>query len=524
MNDTAVPGSMSWWERRWFLAAAILLSTVPLLYPPIAPLVDLPGHIGRFHVELNLANSPWLQRYYEFHWSLTGNLGVDLLIIPFAKLFGVELGTRIIILAIPPLTVAGFLLVAREVHGRVPPTALFAIPFAYGQPLLYGFVNYALSMALAFLGLALWLRLARTGRFRLRALLFVPISFVVFVCHTFGWGTLGLMCLSAEVVRLHDGGRNWLRSVVQGGINLLCMAGPFLLLLFWRHGAAGGTTDNWFNWQAKLLWLETALRDRWSYYDWLGVMATTAVLIGSILNDRLSFSRNLAVSALAMVVLFTLLPTIVFGSAFADMRVVPYMIATALLAIRFCGAVDVRLARWIALAGLLFTVVRLATNTVSFALASDALQRELAMVDRLPMGARVLFLAGQPCGDLWELPRKSQLGSMLIVRRDALVNNQWKVPGAPLLSVRNHDRLGWFAYDPSEHVRPNDCGTWEHWAINRSLAQFPRDRFDYVWITDAPPFDPRLVAGWQLLGRNGTSLLFKIRPDVAPIVQGSTRT
>ena len=524
MNDAPAPFPSPWWERRWFIAAAILLSTIPLLYPPIAPLVDLPGHIGRFHVELNLANSPWLQRYYEFHWSLTGNLGVDLLIIPLAKLFGVELGTKLIILTIPPLTVAGFLLVAREVHGRVPPTALFAIPFAYGQPLLYGFVNYALSMALAFLGLALWLRLARTGQFRLRAVVFVPISFVVFICHTFGWGTLGLLCLSAEVVRLHDDGRSWPRSLVPAGINLLCLTGPFLLLFFWRHGAAGGTTGDWLNWQAKLLWLETALRDRWSYYDWLGVIATTAVLIGSILSDRLTFSRNLAVSALAMVMLFTLLPTIVFGSAFADMRVVPFMIATALLAIHFRDAVDVRLARSIAVAGLLFTVVRLATNTVSFAMASDAMQRDLAITDRLPMGARLLYLTGQPCGDKWELAHKSQLGSMLIVRRDALVNNQWEVPGAPLLLIKDRERLGWFAYDPSQHVRPNACGTSAHWAINRSLAVFPRDQFDYVWITDAPPFDPRLVAGWQLLRRNGTSLLFRIRPETTAIVQGSTRT
>ena len=42
------------------------------------------------------------------------------------------------------MTVAGFLWVAREVHGRVPPTAFFALPFIYGYPFLFGFVNFTL--------------------------------------------------------------------------------------------------------------------------------------------------------------------------------------------------------------------------------------------------------------------------------------------------------------------------------------------------------------------------------------------
>ena len=93
-----------------------------------------------------------------------GNLGVDLLMMALAPLIGLEPAVKLIVLAIPPLTVAGFLWVAREVHGRVPPTAYFAIPFAYGHPFMFGFVNFALSMAFAFLAFGLWLRLGRLGR------------------------------------------------------------------------------------------------------------------------------------------------------------------------------------------------------------------------------------------------------------------------------------------------------------------------------------------------------------------------
>ena len=78
--------------------------------------------------------------------------------IPLSRLFGLELAVKLIVLAIPPMTVAGFLWVAREVHHRLPPTALFALPFVYGYPFMFGFVNFSLAMALAFLAFGLWLQ------------------------------------------------------------------------------------------------------------------------------------------------------------------------------------------------------------------------------------------------------------------------------------------------------------------------------------------------------------------------------
>src|SRR5678809_610340 len=91
-----------------------------------------------------------------------------------------RLCVELVVLAIPPLTAAGFMWVAREVHGRIPPTAFLALPFIYGFPFLFGFVNFALSVAFAFLAFGLWLRLGRLERTRLRSWLFVPISLVVF--------------------------------------------------------------------------------------------------------------------------------------------------------------------------------------------------------------------------------------------------------------------------------------------------------------------------------------------------------
>ena len=155
-----------WWSTRAFAYAMIFIAAIPLLLPTIPPLVDLPGHMGRYAIQMAPPSSE-LHRWFEFKWAVIGNLGVDLLVMPLAKIFGLELAVKLIVLTIPPLTVAGLLLVAREAYGDLPPNAAFALPLAYGYPFDFGFVNFALSMGLAILGFALWLRLGRTGHLRL---------------------------------------------------------------------------------------------------------------------------------------------------------------------------------------------------------------------------------------------------------------------------------------------------------------------------------------------------------------------
>src|SRR4051794_17005637 len=273
------------WERRDVVLALILLSALPLLWPNIPPMTDLPGHMGRYRVQLELATSPDLQQYFGFDWQVIGNLGVDLLVEALAPLIGLEPAVKLIVLAIPPLTVGGLFWVAYEVHGRIPPTAIFAAPFAYSFPFLFGFVNFALAMALVMVGFALWLRLGRLHHIRLRAALFVPISLLLWITHAFGWGTLGVLCFSAELVRQHDHGRNMIAAGFRAGLHCLALAPPVILMLAWRSNAAGVTAD-FFNWTRKLDWLMMALRDRWQWFDVGALGVAVLVMLWSIADWR----------------------------------------------------------------------------------------------------------------------------------------------------------------------------------------------------------------------------------------------
>ena len=165
----------------------------------------------------------------------------------------------------------------------------------------------------------------------------------------------------------------------------------------------------------------------------------------------------------------------------------------------------------LALSGLAFFVVRLGANTVSLAMAADEQKAELAALDHIPMGARVVWMIdeGANCGHPWALPRNSHLGAMVIVRRHGFSNDQWVMEGLNLLDLKYRD-AGRFAADPSQIVRPDGCWSRGGWWVNRALKELPRDKFDYLWMIQPPPFEPAHVTGLQPVWRNGRSVLYRL--------------
>ncbi|MES2336749.1 MAG: hypothetical protein V4537_01480 [Pseudomonadota bacterium] len=507
---------LRWWQTRAFVVCVAVLTAIPLLIPDIAPLVDLPGHMARYRVQLDHGHVGWLNDWYNFQWSLIGNLGVDLLIEVMEPLFGLELSIKLIVLTIPSLTAVGFLWIAREVHGRIPATALFALPLAYSYPFHFGFVNFALSMALALNAFALWLRLARTGHLRLRAFLFVPIGLVLWVCHTFGWGVLGVLAFSAELIRQHDLKRGWVWSWVHAGIHCLPLAPPALLMIAWRSGGhVTGETGDWFNLRAKVNWLTMVIRDRWMPFDIASVAVLYLILFKGVRDPNIQYSRNLGLSALFLLAVFILLPRIVFGSAYADMRLAPFMMGIAVIALRPRAGMTDRSIGTVALLGLAFFLVRTAGTTISFWMYDKSYDRELAALEKLPVGARLVSFVGETCYNQWTMTRLQHIPGMAMVRRLAYTNDQWSMPGAQLLTVK-YQPARRYAHDPSQIVTSTQCPT-EWWRpVSISLVRFPRDAFDYVWLISPPNYDKRLEQGLIPVWRDGTSALFRIDHAVPP--------
>jgi hypothetical protein len=233
------------------------------------------------------------------------------------------------------------------------------------------------------------------------------------------------------------------------------------------------------------------------------------VLLEAIRNRKAEFSRNLAASAIVLLLMFALLPRIIFGSAYADMRLVPYMIAVAVLAIRFRAHASARYTRLMLAAGLVFFLARTAGTTVSFWMFDRTYDRELKALDHVPVGARMVSFVGDICGKRWRMSRLHHLPGLAVVRREAFSNEQWVMPGAQLLQVHYREGLP-FVRDPSQIVVPKKCRGEPYRPINQAIAQVPRDAFDYIWIINSPPIDPRVAGGLRPIWRSGNSVLFRI--------------
>lgn len=499
MSDGRTP----WWERRGTVLAVLLAAMLPYAWWQVPPLTDVPAHMGRYRIAIDLAASPSLQRFYDFHWSLLPNLGVDLLMVPLGRLLGVELATRLVVVLIPVLLLAGLLWSAKEAHGRLPPTWPFAAPLVFSYPFLYGFLNFALSAALAFLALGLWLRLGRTGRVRLRAALFVPLAFVLWVTHVFGWGMLGLLVFGCEWARFRGKGESWWRAALRSAPHCLPLAGPALPMVAWQgQSNAGG--DDWFNVRWKLTALFTVLRDRWMLVD-LGFLAVILLLLVAGLRDRrLSFEPKLIAAALLLFAAFILLPRLLLGGAHSDDRLAPYFLAAALLALRPSAEASPRLVSGLAMAAIVFLAVRLAALTLSAGLYDRSFREQLAALDQVPPGARVLSFVGMYCRPDWAARRFEHLPSMVIVRREGFANDQWTVAGSHLLSVRAP--YGRYV-DPSQMVSRGDC---DGVPVEAAVAASDLRLFDHAWLIDPPAYDPAVTRGWTPVWRSGTSVLFRL--------------
>jgi hypothetical protein len=196
--------------------------------------------------------------------------------------------------------------------------------------------------------------------------------------------------------------------------------------------------------------------------------------------------------------LFLLIPRVLIGSGYADMRMAPVMIAVGVLGLDLKAGERQRLAALVAAAGLAFAAARLTVTTLVFAKLDRVWQQQLAAVPHIAPGSRVLVMADGPCTGAWANRRVDHIDGIAVVRRDVFTNGMWALPGAQLLQVR-YTQGHPFVTDPSHLLRPRACrGRLP--GLDQALAAVPGN-FDYLWLIDLPraqwPRAPGLVPVWH---------------------------
>lgn len=483
---------------RWWSALLVLATALPVLFLNIPPMADVLGHIGRYAIQTGLDQHPVLKSYFSFEWHVIGNLGADLLVEVLAPITGVERATVVAVALVPLFTASGILLLSRRIHGRITPFAILALALIYSVPFNWGFLNFSLSMGLALLAFNFWLLLADLKRLRLRAALFVPIACGLWLCHTFGWGLLGILCTADSLARSLKAGRTWPQALWDTLLRCLPLAAPLVPTLAWRSSAAAASgTTGWFNPLAKVAWMVAILRLEGEVIDKVSAFVLLIAVYAGLRSPRIAIDRTMATSALIAFVGYMALPAEVFQSLYADMRLAPYVVMLALLAMRETGTDTRRRAMWM-MAALVFLGFRLAYTGIVFKQRENALEKQMEALQVIPEGSRLATLFLRPCEAAWELPWLSHAGSVAIARRHVFANDQWSKAGVNLMTV-HYPAAGAFATDAAEIVYAPECGNTP--TLAGALARLPVQAFTHVWVLGARRDDiPRrrdLVPVWQ---------------------------
>jgi hypothetical protein len=478
-----------WWSSRFAIAGLMLLSTVPLWFVSLPPLTDLLGHMGRYHIQLNLNHAPLLQKNWEFGWQIVGNLGVDLLIYPFVTLFGIERAVWLIAMLLPPLMIWGIARTSLALYGRISPFALAAIPFAMAYPYQLGFVNYWLACSLALHGFASWVR-ADVDSWSLprRALIFGPAAIFIWLAHVYGWAIFLVLVVSYELSRRWTGKvSEWASMTLQIAIWVWPVIVPLLLMIIWRQNGEGAGTTGFFLFFSKFRSLLNTLRDQNFFLDMFSLLLSCLLIYVSFRVKAVRIHPALGVAVAMFMLLELILPVTLFGSTRADSRLWPILFITALTAACPRDSSWKPAALIAGLAIVLFTV-RIAFMASGFMRHDQEYATHLRALDYVSEGASIAVLTSKPCtrGPIdwtnWRHTRLEHLGSIAIVRKQAFVNSQWNIPGAQLLTPLGGRGTAYNA-DPSQFVlhRPG-CSIPVESLLEEKIHEIPKDRFDYVWL------------------------------------------
>ncbi len=465
-------------EALWLAIGLALLACLPVLLAVRPQMSDYPSHLARYYIMLDGGQSEWLRRYYTFEWRWSGNLGVDLLIIPLAKLFGLELAGKIITAFVPVLTGLAMITVEWTLRRRIGVGTMLAFATIWSPALLIGLLNFSLALALALFAFAGWVKLEGL---RWRWLVMLPVGVLVWLCHLAGWGVLGVLVFGYELHR-------------QRGLGAFLAPWPLALpvVSFLVGGAPSGLLVYGQNvLQFKMSIWFMALRDQsWSLDSNSLILLLLACAAAAVFRK---WDGRLAWAAVFFAVLSLALPRHLGGGDYTDYRLIAVALTAGCLAIDWAPP---RLILW--LAPLLY-LIRLGVTASAWHAESRDVEAMLKAIDQLPRGAHVAAAIVTDRA-IWATDSFQHVPSYATIRRDALVNTHFAEPGVHMVQLRAG---GPGFQDPSQRIlhapgEPID------------LAMFaPARGGDYLWYIGREE-PTRLPPGAIVIHRTPRSLMLRL--------------
>lgn len=519
VESASAPTTSSRGQRgQWLgLGAVGLLALLVFWAFDALPFQDLPAHAGLIALRHRFATSAFDQRYFVLAphigpYSLFRFLGETFMRATSAVTAVRLLGTLPVI-----ATPLAMLFARRRLYGETRPTYGFiGLTLSFGIMTLLGFASYLLGVAVMLVGLTLWLDLmaradqtAETRRQELTLAVFAP---AIFIAHGHAF-LLFLACAGLSAIVTGD--RRARLTRLRALLPALALAGYVAWIE--RGGTPPGTVaryhDSLARFQGPLdklgLLVTPTLMTRTGIDSLVGCLLLLFSLAGAVATLRsvrgrqdqhAKHARALYACAIAIGVVFLVLPHAVGWFGFVDGRLVPVALMLALLAIH-----PDALSRPLSL-GLHWGPPVLASTIAVLALvASYRFQAEARgyreVLGRVPSEVRVLNLPLDPNSDVFTAHPFVHYDKLVMAERPILVSDVWLHQGTALYATPENPVLRL----PPSYSESNLKGIdWPAYQL---------DDWDYVLIrtrpdAPAPPTPDRLSleehrGGWWLYRTRG---------------------
>jgi hypothetical protein len=307
------------WKQRSLILVGLLFvaCAAPVLSVEIPAMVDYVNHLAEMHLLVDAAaGRP--NPAYEVDWQLYPNLAMDLIVPMLARFVSVETAARLFLLASQILVVSGAIALETEVRGRHQLSGFAALIALYSQPFLWGMMSFEFGCGVALWAIVFWIRY-REGPWLVLIASHAGFVGVLFVAHFFSLGIYGLTIGCYELSRI-VGYRQALRIFAT-------MAFPPLVLYLFLVGSGGSIGEPLFAWWfgLKLSW-PLLIMNGYNLPLSIAMAVTLAAFLAFLGRNRvLRLTRPAVFILCGFALVYLLLPTRLFGSDFADIRLITAM-------------------------------------------------------------------------------------------------------------------------------------------------------------------------------------------------------
>lgn len=509
----------------WYAAAVALIAglAVPFFLVDLPPVLDYPNHLARYFV-LAHPDDPFLSQMYAPRWGILPNVGMDILGVSLLKFVGPHVGGRLILALSLFAPVVGVVAYSRVAFGRFTYWPLASGLAAWNAIFFLGFMNFLLSVGLAFGAAALWIALDRCGKRWSAALSIAVAVAVIFFCHIFGVLLAALLIGSYELARLLDlrrRGTLTLDEVLRTGLLIALALSPAVALYLASPLSGDATPGTWDGLQKVFVAFAP-----FTIYSTVLTVATGVVFFSFLVLvwRHAIFAQGVPLALAALGLVFLVAPSTIKGGTFVDGR-----LALMFALLIFAGIQPRITPRWGLLAGLVIAaLIGIRTGYVAWAWINH--RHDIAdvrsAITEVKQGSRVLVARGQPgyktvgvspperaLPGMYRLD--GHLGALLAIERRAFWPLMFADPAQqPLMVKPPYDRIAHPLAEPVDWpVLHRDRFTAEDLAAANYLPDW-RANFDYVLLIDPPtPLWP--PSGLIPVVSNGYAVLYRVTPAPA---------